>query len=71
MQQAIDMIFHDMDVNQDAKISKKEWNAYQDKQFGRLDRNGDGFLTREEIMADMQDRMKESRPQAPSARPAQ
>jgi Ca2+-binding EF-hand superfamily protein len=64
MEQAVDMMFQDMDTNHDGSISKKEWMAAQEKQFSRLDRNGDGFITRDEVLADMMERMRE-RPRSP------
>ena len=59
MEQAIDMMFREMDTDHDGKISKSEWMAYQEKQFKRLDKNGDGFITKEEVRADWAQRMKE------------
>lgn len=64
MEQALDMMFQDMDTNHDGKISKKEWMAAQEKQFDKLDKNGDGFIVRDEVVADMKERMRE-RPQPP------
>jgi hypothetical protein len=64
MEQALDMMFQDMDTNHDGKISKKEWMAAQEKQFDRLDRSKDGFISRDEVIADMNERMRE-KPQPP------
>ncbi len=58
MEQALNMMFQDMDTNHDGKISKKEWLAAQEKQFNRLDKNGDGFITKDEVRADMTERMR-------------
>ena len=55
MEQALDMMFQDMDTNHDGKISKK--------QFDRLDKNGDGFIVRDEVVADMKERMRERPPE--------
>ncbi|MGO9020665.1 MAG: hypothetical protein ACLQVJ_20175 [Syntrophobacteraceae bacterium] len=58
MEHMIDMMFQDMDTNHDGRISKAEWMAFQEKQFKMLDRNGDGFITRDEVRADMIRRMR-------------
>lgn len=58
MEQGIDMMFRDMDSNRDGKISRSEWSAAQNKQFNRLNANGDGFVTKDEVRKDM-DRMRE------------
>ena len=58
MEHMIDMMFQDMDTNHDGRISKSEWMAFQEKQFKMLDRNGDGFITRDEVRADMIRRMR-------------
>ncbi len=63
MEQAINMMFQDMDINQDGKISKKEWMAAQERQFQRLDKNGDGFISKDEVIADMMERLRESQQQ--------
>lgn len=69
MQQAVDMMFQDMDTNRDGRISKKEWMAAQERQFNRLDRNGNGFITKDEVLTDMQERMRDfSPPPADSGR---
>jgi len=70
MEHMIDMMFRDMDTNRDGRISKSEWMAFQEKQFRRLDRNGDGFITRDEVKADMMDRMR-AQQQQERARPPQ
>ncbi len=58
MDQAIDMMFREMDTDHDGRISKKEWDAFHEKQFKRLDKNGDGFITKDEVKADMKERMR-------------
>ncbi len=58
MQQAIDMMFQDMDANRDGRISKREWLDAQERQFKMLDRNNDGSITKDEVKADMMDRMR-------------
>ena len=56
MEQAIDMMFRDMDTNHDGRISKSEWMAFQEKQFNLLDKNKDGFITKDEVRADLRER---------------
>jgi Ca2+-binding EF-hand superfamily protein len=63
MESMIDMMFHDMDINHDGRISKSEWMAAYEKQFDRMDRKGKGFITRDDIRADMMARMKAQRQQ--------
>ncbi len=58
MEQMIDRMFQDMDTNRDGRISKSEWMAFQEKQFDLLDKNGDGFLTKDEVRTDMMERMR-------------
>ncbi len=70
MEHMIDMMFRDMDTNHDGRISKSEWMAFYEKQFGLLDKNGDGFITRDEVRADMKERMR-AQQQQQRARPPQ
>jgi hypothetical protein len=70
MEHMIDMMFRDMDTNHDGRISKSEWMAFYERQFKRLDRNGDGFITRDEVRADMMERMR-AQQQQERARPPQ
>jgi Ca2+-binding EF-hand superfamily protein len=65
MEQMIDAMFQDMDANHDGKISKKEWMAAQERHFNQLDKNGDGFVTKDEIRSDMMERMRSSQPPPP------
>jgi hypothetical protein len=44
-----------MDRDQDGKISKSEWQG-PEEMFAKLDNNTDGFLTKEEIPAEMVER---------------
>ncbi|MBT3980422.1 MAG: hypothetical protein HOE90_03665 [Bacteriovoracaceae bacterium] len=37
------------DTNGDSKISKSEWDQGHSEKFSKKDKNGDGFLTEEEI----------------------
>jgi hypothetical protein len=67
MEQMIDMMFRDMDTNHDGKISKSEWMAFQEKQFRLLDRDGKGFITKDDVRADMMQKMRP--PQPPQERP--
>ncbi|MFZ0931012.1 MAG: EF-hand domain-containing protein [Syntrophobacteraceae bacterium] len=55
MEQAIDMMFREMDTDHDGKISKAEWMAFQEKQFKMLDKNGDGFITKDEVREKMRE----------------
>jgi Ca2+-binding EF-hand superfamily protein len=63
MEQAIDMMFREMDTDHDGKISKKEWMDFQEKQFRLIDKNGDGFITKDEVRADMKEMRKKKTPQ--------
>jgi len=38
-----------MDANKDGKVSQAEWNDVHAKHFAKMDKNGDGFLTRDEM----------------------
>ena len=70
MEQVIDRIFQDMDTNHTGRISKSEWMAFHEKQFRLLDKNGHGFITRDDIRADMMERMR-AQQQQQRARPPQ
>ena len=67
MEQMIDRMFQDMDTDHDGKISKKEWMDFHEKQFKRFDKNGDGFITKDEVRADIKERMgaEQQRPRPP------
>lgn len=75
MEQMIDMMFRDMDTNHDGRISESEWMAFQEKQFRNLDKNQDGFITKDEVRADMMQRMRtqqqQQQQQQRTTRPAQ
>ncbi|OYW18045.1 MAG: hypothetical protein B7Z52_05745, partial [Burkholderiales bacterium 12-64-5] len=45
------------DANGDGAISRTEFTAYRSTQFGRLDRNKDGFVTDSDIPAALQKRL--------------
>ncbi len=70
MNQMIDMMMQDMDTSHDGRISRSEWMAFYDKQFKQLDRNGDGFIGKDEVKADLTQRMK-AQEQQQRARPPQ
>jgi hypothetical protein len=70
MEQMIDRMFQDMDTNHDGRISKAEWMAFQEKQFRLINKKGDGFITRDEVRADMMERMR-AQQQQQRARPPQ
>jgi hypothetical protein len=65
MEQMLDRMFQEMDTDHDGKISKKEWMDFQEKQFKRFDRNGDGFITKDEVRADWKERMGAEQQQRP------
>lgn len=48
-----DMMFEKWDANKDGKVTPEEFQAYVDKinerVFGRLDRNSDGFIDKDEL----------------------
>jgi len=71
MEQAVDMMFQDMDTNRDGRISKKEWMAAQERHFNNLDRNRDGSITRDEVLQDMNERMRGGPPPTDNRRPPQ
>ena len=56
-------MFREMDTDHDGKISKSEWMAFQEKQFNRIDKNGDGFITKEEIKERMREAQSRRTPQ--------
>ena len=62
MEEMIDAMFRDMDTDRDGRVSKSEWMAFYEKQFKQVDRNGDGFVTKDEVRADMIERMRAERP---------
>ncbi len=71
MEQAIDRMFHEMDTNHDGKISKSEWMDFQEKQFNRLDKKGQGFITKDDVRADWTERMRAERQQMRRETPPQ
>jgi len=69
MEHMIDKMFMYMDTDHDGRISRSEWKL-QEKQFRLLDKNGDGFITRDEVRADMMERLPAEQQQQ-RARPPQ
>ena len=63
IEQMLDRMFQDMDTDHDGKISKKEWMDFHEKQFKRIDKNGDGFITKDKVRADLKERMSADRQQ--------
>ncbi len=59
MGQMADMMFRDMDTNHDGKISKSEWQAFQDKQFDKIDKDRKGYVTKDDVVADMEQMRRE------------
>ncbi|MDO8423133.1 MAG: EF-hand domain-containing protein [Parvibaculum sp.] len=41
-----------LDTNHDGKVSQSEWKTASDARFTRTDANGDGFVSRDEMMAE-------------------
>jgi hypothetical protein len=68
MEQMIDMMFRDMDTNHDGKISKNEWMAFYERQFMQLDKSGRGYVTRDDVRADLMERMRARQQQQPPQR---
>lgn len=71
MEQAINMMFQKMDTNHDGKISKSEWMAFQEKQFKQLDKNGNGFITKNEVRDRMMENMRRAQEQMRRRGPSQ
>ncbi len=46
-----DTKFRSMDTNGDGKVSRAEFEAFDQQKFARMDANGDGFVTAEELAA--------------------
>jgi hypothetical protein len=70
MERMIDMMFHDMNTSRTGRISESEWMAFYEKQFRHLDRYGRGYITKDDVRADMMDRMR-AQQQQQRARPSQ
>lgn len=45
------MLFELMDADKNGRVTLEEWRSFQEKAFRRMDQNGDGVLTREEMAA--------------------
>ena len=50
-----------LDTDHDGKLSLSEWKAASDVRFTRTDTNGDGFVSRDEMMAEREKRDAEMR----------
>lgn len=62
--QAAGKYFQAKDLDNDGRISKREFMAHQEKRFQELDQNGDGFIEPREAMAGkehMREKIKEKR----------
>lgn len=61
------------DTDKDGKISKAEFTAKGDKMFAEMDKNGDGFITPDEMKAHheaMKEKFKERRKDKDGEKPA-
>jgi hypothetical protein len=62
MERQINDMFREMDVNHSGKISQKtwmdHWTAYYQDLFKRIDKNNRGYITKDDMRADMQDAMR-------------
>jgi hypothetical protein len=47
----VDQIFQEMDQNNDQKISQSEAKGPLQKDFSKIDTDGDGYLSRQEVKA--------------------
>ncbi|MBO0720582.1 MAG: EF-hand domain-containing protein, partial [Blastocatellia bacterium] len=47
-----------MDTNNDGKISREEWKG-KPEEFDKIDKNGDGFITKEELAESRRNRFEE------------
>lgn len=52
------MLFTCIDTNKDGKIDRAEILAVAEKRFGHYDRNGDGVVTEEDVVAVVEDHSK-------------
>ena len=68
MEHVIDRLFRYMDTDHDGRISRSEWKL-QEKQFRLLDKNGDGFITKDEVRTDMMGRMTTEQQQQKARHP--
>tara|TARA_R110000868_G_scaffold13215_5_gene62039 strand:+ start:3316 stop:3723 length:408 start_codon:yes stop_codon:yes gene_type:complete len=50
-----------LDTDHDGKLSLSEWKTASDVRFTRTDANGDGFVSRDEMMAEREKRDAEMR----------
>lgn len=49
--------FKMMDTDKDGKVSQKEWEDFHSKMFNNMDKNGDGFLSEDEMKPPMDKKM--------------
>ena len=64
-----DVIFAQMDKNDDGKLSEEELPPGLQSQFTRIDRNGDGFVSKEEFEAATAGRRARARGNRPNGQP--
>jgi hypothetical protein len=54
--------FKMMDADKDGKVSQKEWEEFHAKMFKNMDKNGDGFLSEDEMKPPMGEKMPPNKP---------
>ena len=63
MEQYINRMFQDMDTNHDGKISKSEWMSFYENRFRKIDKNGHGYITKDDVRSDMMEMQRPPRQQ--------
>ncbi len=69
VEQMADRVLKDLDTNHDGKITKSEWEAFYSKQFDNIDKSRKGYITKDDIVADLE-RMRQEQPQRGGPAPA-